>query len=129
LIRIILPDRVNDFKRYYYQKGEKCLENFITSYSDFDVFLEDSIKNAIILFQCQLGIVKSAQRRFESSLFDIQKIVRADLFDSEIDAARKLLKNGFLRAAGALAGVVLEKHLEQVCFKNMRSKKSQSSWL
>jgi len=129
LIRIILPDRVNDFERYYYQKGEKCLKNFITSYSDFDVFLKNSIKSAIILFECQLGIVKSAQRRFESSLFDIQKIVRADLFDSEIDAARKLLKNGFLRAAGALAGVVLEKHLEQVCFKNMRSKKSQSSWL
>ena len=105
------------------------MKNFITSYSDFDVFLKNSIKSAIILFECQLGIVKSAQRRFESSLFDIQKIVRADLFDSEIDAARKLLKNGFLRAAGALAGVVLEKHLEQVCFKNMRSKKSQSSWL
>ena len=41
--------------------------------------------------------------------------MQADLFDSEIDAARELLKNKFLRAAGAIAGVVLEKHLHQVC--------------
>jgi hypothetical protein len=34
------------------------------------------------------------------------------LFDSELDAAAELAKNKFLRAAGALAGVVLE---VQVC--------------
>ena len=39
----------------------------------------------------------------------------ADLFDSELDAASELAKKGFLRAAGAVAGVVLEKHLVQVC--------------
>ena len=73
---------------------------------------------AIPKFRQQLNIVKSIKKRFESSLFDIQQIVRADLFDSEIDEARELLKNGFLRAAGAIAGVVLEKHLEQVCFNH-----------
>jgi hypothetical protein len=41
--------------------------------------------------------------------------VQADLFDSEIDVARELSKNKFLRATGAIAGVVLEKHLHQVC--------------
>jgi hypothetical protein len=41
--------------------------------------------------------------------------VQADLFDSELDAGTELLKNGFTRAAGALAGVVLERHLAQVC--------------
>jgi hypothetical protein len=35
--------------------------------------------------------------------------------DSEIESARLLKKNGFLRAAGAVAGVVIEKHLAQVC--------------
>ena len=34
---------------------------------------------------------------------------------SELDAARELLKNGFLRASGAICGVILEKHLGQVC--------------
>ena len=58
---------------------------------------------------------KSVQARFESSLFDIRQLVMADLFDSELDAAAELAKNKFLRAAGAVAGVVLEKHLTQVC--------------
>jgi hypothetical protein len=41
--------------------------------------------------------------------------VQADLLDSELDEADELAKNKFTRAAGALAGVVLEKHLAQVC--------------
>jgi hypothetical protein len=53
--------------------------------------------------------------RFESSLFDIRQLVQADLFDSELEAADELVKQKFVRAAGALAGVVLERHLAQVC--------------
>jgi len=52
--------------------------------------------------------------RFESVLFDIKQLVQADLFDSEIDTARELLKKGFDRAAGAIAGVIMEKHFKQV---------------
>ena len=62
-----------------------------------------------------MAILRSANSRFESSLFDIKQILQAHLFDSELDAARELSKNGFLRAAGAIAGVVLERHLGQVC--------------
>jgi len=40
--------------------------------------------------------------------------VQADLFDSELAASQELLKKGFLRGAGAICGVVLEKHLAQV---------------
>ena len=39
----------------------------------------------------------------------------ADVFDSEIDSARELCKKGFYRAAGAICGVVIEKHLSEVC--------------
>ena len=60
-------------------------------------------------------ILKSVSKRFESSLFDIQNLVQADLFDSELDAAKELLKNKFTRAAGAICGVILEKHLKLVC--------------
>ena len=42
-------------------------------------------------------------------------MVQADLLDSELEAASELLKHKFMRAAGAVAGVVLEKHLAQVC--------------
>jgi hypothetical protein len=70
---------------------------------------------AIPHFDQQMAILKSVRGRFESSLFDIQQLLQADLFDSELDAAKELAKHKFLRAAGALAGVVLEKHLGQVC--------------
>lgn len=61
----------------------------------------------------QLEILRSAGARLESSLFDVRQLVAADLFDSELDACRELLKRGFLRAAGTVAGVVLERHLRQ----------------
>jgi len=48
-------------------------------------------------FNTQIEILKSVQARFESSLFDVAQLVRADLFDSELDSARELAKNGFLR--------------------------------
>ena len=64
--------------------------------------------------QSQLSILTAVRRRFESSLFDIRQMVQADIFDSELEAAAGLAKTGFTRAAGSLAGVVLERHLEQV---------------
>jgi hypothetical protein len=62
-----------------------------------------------------MAILQSVKARFKSSLFDIRQLVQADLFDSELDAARELLRQKFTRPAGALAGVVLERHLGQVC--------------
>lgn len=72
-------------------------------------------EKTIVLFQQQLTILESAQQRFESSLFEIKKLLQANLFDSELDSATELNKKGFVRAAGAVAGVVLESHLKGVC--------------
>lgn len=113
LVKVILSNRVDDFERYYYQKNENCIKDCISHAPDY--FTEDKTDVAIALFRNQLGIVKAAKRRFESSLFDIRQLVQADLFDSELDAARELNNKGFTRGAGAIAGVVLEKHLAQVC--------------
>jgi hypothetical protein len=124
LLRQLLPDRVVNFVSFYEKpKGRK-----VTDYSNYVIqdFLQGlrvtfagqtkvDASAAIPQFRQQLAIVEAAKRRFESSLFEIRQIVQADLFDSEIDAARELLKHKFLRAAGAVAGVVLEKHLRQVC--------------
>jgi hypothetical protein len=75
-----------------------------------------------------LAILNSAEARFDSSLYDIRQIVQADLFDSDLDAANALTKNGFYRAAGAMAGVVLEKHLAQVCQNHqIKSSKKHST--
>lgn len=73
---------------------------------DFDDFALISHK-----FNIQLGILQAAESRLNSSLFDIRRQVQADVLRSELDAAKELLEHTFLRGAGALAGVVLQKHL------------------
>lgn len=46
------------------------------------------------------------------------------MMDSEIESAKVLLNNGFFRAAGAICGIVLEKHFEEVCNKyNIKPRK------
>lgn len=68
-----------------------------------------------LLFRQQLAIVKAASRRLTSSLHEIKQLVQADLFRSELDAAKELMDSGFLGPAGMVAGVVMERHLAQVC--------------
>lgn len=125
LIRQVLPDRLDDFVRHY----EKPKSRKAITYESYriDDYLQGLTVNrgdgkqlvgvdaAIPHFQQQLAILQSVKPRFESALFDIKQLVQGDLFDSELDAAKELLKQKFTRAAGALAGVVLERHLGQVC--------------
>lgn len=126
LIKQLLPDRANDFVSQYEKPRsrkeitfanyhiEDCLQGLRVTRS-FDQGLVVGPSAAIPRMEQQLAIVRAAKRRFDSSLFDIRQMVQADLFDTELDAAGSLLKNGYLRAAGVLAGVILEKHLQQVC--------------
>ena len=66
---------------------------------------------AIPEFKQQLNIVKAARDVLDSTLIDLTSILQADLFDSELDSARALMKSGFFRLAGAICGVIIEKHL------------------
>lgn len=125
LVKQLLPDRLADFIRHY----EKPKPRKDITYENYRI--EDYLQGlrvtrgwekkpivgpeaAILQFRQQLAILKAVSARFESSLFDIRQLVQADLFDSELAVAQELLKNGFVRASGAVAGVVLEKHLSQV---------------
>jgi hypothetical protein len=125
LIKQLLPDRLADFVKFYEKPnnrkdvtyGNYVIVDFLQGLNVTRGFQQEKIVGpdaAISQFEQQLNILRSALRRFESSLFDIRQLVQADLFDSELDAARELKKSGFLRAAGAVTGVVLEKHLAQV---------------
>ena len=120
------PERLDEFQALYLtdpkrkslNAGTYSIKEWLTelgvvsNFMDLSSFDELSVVRA--KFQLQNQILASLNRRFESSLFDIRKLVQADFFDSEVDAARHLLKSGFLRSAGAIGGVVLEKHLGQV---------------
>lgn len=120
LVKQIIPDRLADFVRHYERNTSRkimlwdnyTIEDYLQGLSRADAV---PMRAGIARMQQQLAIIRSAQQRFKSSLFDIRQLVVADLYDSEIESARALVKNKFFRAAGAVAGVILEKHLAQVC--------------
>lgn len=126
LLKQLLPDRLNDFVRLYEKPKTRKELNFET------YRIEDALQGLTISrygskttdqkaarthVQQQVAILDSLKNRFDSSLYDIRQLVQADLMDSELETARELLKHKFVRAAGAVAGVVLEKHLYEVCIK------------
>lgn len=139
LLKQLLPDRLADFEQLY-NKPKTRKELTVGSYVIHDYLQGLSVTSgpyktkivgpnaAIPQFKQQLAIVKSIRRRFKSSLFDIRQLTQADLFDSELSAANELNKKGFARGAGAVAGVVIEKHLLQVCTNhNIAIKKKNPS--
>ena len=132
LVQQVLPERLSDFVQYY-EGPDPRSANKITTPADYTVkhamqgvttkvAFGNGIRginpsDALPSIKAQLGIVKSAEKRFDSSLFDISTMVRADLFDDEIEAADELNTNGYYRAAGMIAGVVLESHVRVVVTK------------
>ena len=142
LIRQLLPDRLNDFVRHYeIPKSRKSLDFGSYVIEDYlhgtIVTKEDPISqrpevlvsndSAIPRIRQQVSIVESVKARFRSSLFDIRQLTQADLFDSEIDVSKELSKNGFHRAAGAVAGVVLERHLKEVCSSHKQTPRRRAT--
>lgn len=126
LIRQLMPERLEDFVAYYKQPKRKTLTYATYTISDYLVNLmaydgwgKELFKSSTIIYKYeqQFQILKSLETRFNSSLYDIKQLLQADLFDSEIDTARELCKKGFYRAAGAICGVVIEKHLSEVCIQ------------
>ena len=125
LVKQVLPDRLNDFKSYYeFPRVRKEIDSQNYRIRDYlqglhiirggSHIVVDG-RAALPEFRQQLSIVKSAKSNLASSLLNLTSILQADLFDSEIDSARAIAKAGFMRAAGAICGVVIEKHLKQVC--------------
>jgi len=128
IIKYLLPERIIEFESFYkwdkkrktidlvtfsiqdWLAGRRAAPDDITGKKAFDDLATISSK-----FNIQLEILKSVKVIFNSSLFNIKQLLQADLLDSEIDSSKELLKNGYLRASGVVAGVVLETHLLQVC--------------
>lgn len=130
VMRQLLPDRLTEFEQLYKGDGKRKEINSRTyNIQDWLYGIRSPTYRSsgrkprkyyndhgivIMKFRNQLKILESVMVKFSSSLAEIRQLVRADLFDSELEAAKELLKHGFLRPAGVVAGVVLEKHLAQV---------------
>jgi hypothetical protein len=130
LIRLLAQERYEDFSSFYKLSKRKTnyystLEYTISDYlnndremlksglDNFDEFETFSIK-----FQNQLAILNACIENIDTLLFDIENVLQYNMYKSELEAATDLLKNGFTRPAGALAAVVLERYLKEICIKH-----------
>ena len=133
VIKNILPERLDDFIAQYKNsklRKDITIENYtIMDYIsrvplyDWDIDERKGMLESRLL--TQIGIIAAAIERIDFILSDIKGLIQADLFDSEIDAARELKSKKHLRAAGAIAGVVLEKHLYHVAQNHALTTKSK----
>jgi hypothetical protein len=119
----LAPDRHSEFRGYYeVNPGRKSLGYGTYVIQDFLMNVVpnahrvpnfDALEVVVNCFLNQLAILKSIGERVDSVLSNIEGELHAEIQDNEIIVARQLAKFS-ARAAGALAGVVIEGHLQKV---------------
>jgi len=124
LVEALAPERLNEFVSYYLidpkrkltDAGNYVLQDYIKGIgarkNHYDEPLWDTNQLAAIRILNQLQILASLSSRIDSVLQDVTGHLFAEIQDAELVAAKQLKKIS-KRAAGALAGVVLERHLQR----------------
>ncbi len=124
LIDVLAPDRLDEFVGYYridpkrktMHAGTYVIQDYVNGYGPkADTFGKkpfDELTLTRIRFTNQLQILASVSSRIDHVLADVKGALLSELEDGELEAARTLCSIS-LRAAGALAGVVLERHLQR----------------
>jgi hypothetical protein len=132
-VRQLTPERLDEFvelyrvgKRTHYSVSTYGISDFLLGIT-FTIGVEtaDCRSIAMMRFLQQSQILKSARSRLEDLLSNIRGLVQAELFDSQVEAAGELAEAGHLRGAGAVAGVVLERHLAEMCARRGLSLKKR----
>jgi hypothetical protein len=124
LVESLALERLSEFTSYYLidpkrkttDAGNYVIQDYIKGIGartdHYDNPLWDTNNLTMIRIMNQMQIIASLSSRVDSVLQDVTGHLFAELQDSELIAATKLKKVS-LRAAGALAGVVLERHLQR----------------
>lgn len=120
IIQQLSPCRVQDFMLLYSNPKRKeikvsnyCICDALTNTRHYmDAYGPWTASFCVLR---QISILQACHENLESVILNLQNILQADIFDSEIDSANHLLKMGYLRAAGAICGVIIEKHFAGVC--------------
>ena len=125
VVESLAPERMEEFISYYLIDPKRktihaanyVIQDYIRETEDQkgSYYFSDLNPNDIVSQRItnQMHILMSLDSRIDSVLQDITGHLFADLQDSELAAADQLKKVS-KRAAGALAGVVLERHLQRV---------------
>ncbi len=125
-ISIFAPERLEEFKSFY--SGDKTIKipadlNYmtagITHYLQDRMIHQDGKKIDFFQafesgFKMQINILRAIVKNFDNPFFNLESNIRHDIYKSELDIAKDLNKQGYLRASGAIAGVILEIHLKNL---------------
>lgn len=112
------PSRVGEFEASYSPTGKSVEQGIKQLIGGRYVTKAEQFKLMDII-ETQYDIIAAVPTHLRYSIFDVELTAYAVLMDDELAAAQYLLKNGFLRAAGALAGVILERHLKNLLRKHI----------
>ncbi|WP_196214051.1 hypothetical protein [Methanolobus vulcani] len=66
-------------------------------------------------FDIQVNILHTIIPTLNLTKNNYKKVVSADVLNSELDEAEMLYENEFIRPAGIIAGIVLERYLKTLC--------------
>lgn len=119
----LAADRLHDFVEHYRLPRAPSfltvvdyrLSDAVLGLSLRGVDAQDIMAAVGLHLNAQIAIVRAVLQRLDSVLEDIRGTLQAALLDNELGTAGELAKARHLRSAGALAGVVLERHLSEVC--------------
>jgi hypothetical protein len=119
VVGVMLPLRAAHFTRLYEKprnrkeitKDKYVIEDYINDVvitSGFDKKVVAGPETAIPAFEQQFHLLGAINNTLDSSLLDIRREIQAEVLEAELDKAPLLVKNKQYRAAGAIAGMVLE---------------------
>jgi hypothetical protein len=103
------PSRMAEFDQGYSEIKKLLQTRYVGKHEQFKLM-------DLITLQFEMLAAVPAHLRF--SMYDIELTAYSILMDDELEAARYLHSKGFLRPAGALAGVILERHLKNLLRKH-----------
>ena len=121
LVTVLGHDRLGEFESYYLADPKRravdestyCIQDYLLAVRPSYPAKLDVHRAVILRLTAQVSILQSLDSRLDGVFAEIGGEMLAELEDTEIAAARKLLKIS-PRAAGVLTHVVLETHLLRV---------------
>ena len=109
VIQILAPDNLQDFQNFF----NKYIQGWLIN-PKIEHDLDSRLNRFESGFRTQRYILKAIRQNADHALFNLESEIQHRVYKSEMEIARDLKKQKYLRAAGAIAGVILEVHLKNV---------------
>lgn len=110
LVSTYLPQRLDEFER---RRGD--VKDYIRLNKNAKFGPERYVSSASGYFADQRNIVKAIPGKIEVEKLKLRRQISETFSMEELQQARELLDEDLIRAAGVLAGVALERHLQTEC--------------